>query len=68
MIRRTARVGDYWQKVLVLGVLMLGFVVAFGVAGARAEPMPAGAPGRWQLIFNEEFSGNGLNTSIWTPG
>jgi hypothetical protein len=68
MIPRTARVADGWRKVLVLPVLLLGFATAFGVAEAGAEPMPAGVPGNWQLIFNEEFSGNGLNTSIWSPG
>ncbi|MBA3808221.1 MAG: hypothetical protein H0X28_07485 [Solirubrobacterales bacterium] len=36
--------------------------------GALAQPMPNGVPGNWQIILNEEFGGNGLNTKLWTPG
>ncbi|HEY3866381.1 MAG TPA: family 16 glycosylhydrolase [Solirubrobacteraceae bacterium] len=35
---------------------------------AQAEPMPDGIPGTWALRVNEEFTGAGLNTALWTPG
>jgi len=46
---------------LLAGVLLLG--IASAAVNAGAEP----PPGNWALIFNEEFSANGLNTALWTP-
>jgi beta-glucanase (GH16 family) len=31
-------------------------------------PEPVGQGHKWKLIFNDEFNGTSLNTSIWTPG
>src|ERR1700735_5599264 len=36
---------------------------AVGAVSAQAEP----PPGSWALIFNEEFSANGVKTARWTP-
>lgn len=47
-----------------LAIVVLG---AVGAAPAQAEPMPNGVPGTWQLRLNEEFTGAGLNTALWTP-
>ena len=51
---------------LLAGILLLG-IASVVVNTARAEPLPNGVPGTWALIFNEEFSANGLNTALWTP-
>jgi beta-glucanase (GH16 family) len=29
------------------------------------EPTPLGQPGNWKLIFNDEFNGTSLDTSVW---
>ena len=51
---------------LLAGILLLGIASA-AVNVAQAEPMPVGVPGNWAMIFNEEFSANGVNTALWTP-
>ncbi len=51
---------------LLVGIWLLSFASVV-VNTARAEPLPNGVPGSWVLLFNEEFSANGLNTALWTP-
>lgn len=29
---------------------------------------PAGVPGAWSTVFDDEFNGTALNTSVWQPG
>jgi Glycosyl hydrolases family 16 len=55
------------STLLVIFAAASTLVIGVHVAAARAEPLPNGVPGNWALIFNEEFSANGLNTSLWTP-
>lgn len=47
----------------------LAFASANGWAapGARSftQPVPHGVSGKWKLVFDDEFSGNHLNTSKW---
>lgn len=45
----------------------LGGVVAFAMLPAPA-PLPHGDPGSWNLVFDDEFGGTHLNTSLWSVG
>jgi hypothetical protein len=56
------------RRLSVLLVMAVTLVTAISVAVAQAEPMPNGIPGNWQLKVNEEFTGAGVNTALWTPG
>ena len=47
---------------------VVALMAAVNPAIAAAEPMPNGIPGTWQLRVNEEFTSDGLNTALWTPG
>jgi hypothetical protein len=53
---------------LVLGLACAGALLSWASAEAQAELAPIGVPGDWHMTLNEEFSGNGLNTALWTPG
>jgi len=35
---------------------------------AAGPLMPTGVPGNWKLVFDDEFSGAGLDTSEWSTG
>jgi beta-glucanase (GH16 family) len=52
----------------VLGLAYAAVLLSWAAPEASAEPTPNGVPGNWRLVFNEEFSTAGLNTSVWTPG
>jgi hypothetical protein len=43
-------------------------VLSADLSIAHAEAQPTGLSGDWSLALNEEFSSNGLNTTLWTPG
>lgn len=61
-------VGCMVRRLAVLLVIAVTLVTVIGSAVAQAEPVPDGIPGSWQLKGNEEFTGVGLNTALWTPG
>ena len=46
-------------------------IVALGCAPSRAraaDPQPNGGPGgAWSMIFDDEFSGTGVDLSVWQP-
>lgn len=56
------------RRLSVLLVIAVTLVTVISGAVAQAEPLPDGIPGTWQLKVNEEFTGAGLNTALWTPG
>ena len=56
------------RRVATLLVMLTAFLAVVQVTVAQAEPMPAGISGTWALRVNEEFTGAGLNTALWTPG
>jgi hypothetical protein len=60
----------YRVPVLLAGLLVVAvaMLMLVDVAASRAEPMPVGVPGTWELKLNEEFTSTGLNTALWTPG
>lgn len=61
----------YWMTLAIRRFSLL-LICALGLLtipdSALAEPTPNGVPGNWRLLFNEDFSGNGLTTSFWTAG
>jgi hypothetical protein len=59
-----ARAARRMSTLLVTSAVLLTLIQ---VAAAQAEPMPIGVPGTWALKLNEEFTGNGVNTALWTP-
>jgi hypothetical protein len=56
------------RRLSALLVMMVLLLTLIQVAEAQAEPMPNGVPGTWGLRVNEEFTGAGVNTALWTPG
>jgi beta-glucanase (GH16 family) len=39
-----------------------------GHVGVKPAPQPVSIPGKWKLIFNSQFNGHSLDTSLWRPG
>jgi beta-glucanase (GH16 family) len=72
--RRRRRAARTRRIVLVLvlaaAASVLGVVVAFATSDGRPAPVPQGdtGPTGWNLIFDDEFDGSSLDTSLWSVG
>jgi beta-glucanase (GH16 family) len=53
--------------VLLLSTALLNWRCGGSASNNSQGPMPTGIPGTWHVIFDDEFSGNTLNTNNWTP-
>ena len=65
------RLGSRAVRVILLAALMLasvGAVVAATRSAAVVVPPPLGSHGAWRLIFDDEFSGQTLDTTKWSTG
>lgn len=51
----------------VLALLLAAPTAASAACSARAAAAAAPAPGSWQVVWEDDFSGTALNESNWTP-
>lgn len=60
-------------SVALVSFVAVGLVIGLGLVQRSSPPMPppvpdAPAPGPWSLKLNATFTGDSLNTALWTPG
>lgn len=67
------------HKFLILSIILLG-IIFVGIVplvnqkqllpkyAMAANPNPIGPTGNWNMIFDDEFNNNSLNSSLWSPG
>jgi beta-glucanase (GH16 family) len=49
-------------------IVAVGASVRALAPASYRSPVPIGVPGSWRLIFDDEFNGSSLNTSLWSSG
>ena len=64
-------IGFFVMIILILPVMIFSMTrksIELNQKVTASIPQPIGPSGSWNMIFDDEFNGTSLNTSIWTPG